>query len=120
MDIITLLIGMFTLHFVGDFVFQTRKMADNKSKSIYYLTSHVFWYCFAFMPTFLLIGIGIQYLEFIGVLFATHWVTDFITSNFWKKKQIKLFFTTIGFVQLIHTITLLLIFKYFIYPIVFI
>ena len=124
MDIITLLIGMFTLHFIGDFVFQTRKMADNKSKSIYYLTSHVLWYCIAFMPTFLLIGGNVAYVEFMVVLFTTHWITDFITSKittyFWKKKQIKSFFTTIGFDQLIHIITLLLMFKYFIHPIVFI
>jgi len=124
MDIITLLIGMFTLHFIGDFIFQTRKMADNKSKSIFYLTLHVFWYSAAFMPTFLLIGIGVPYLKFIGVLFTTHWITDFITSKitsyFWKKKRIKAFFNIIGFDQLIHIVTLLLIFKYFIHPIVFI
>ena len=124
MDIFYLLIGMFTLHFIGDFLFQTREMANKKSKSIYYLTLHVLWYSVAYIPTGLLIGYDTPYIEFLVLLSITHWITDFITSKctsyFWEKKQIKAFFTTIGFDQLIHTITLLLLFKYFIHPIVFI
>jgi hypothetical protein len=124
MDTITLLIGMFTLHFIGDFVFQSKIMANNKSKSIYYLTSHVLCYCAAFIPIFLLIGGNTAYVEFMVVLFTTHWITDFITSKitsyFWKKKQIKAFFTTIGLDQLIHTVTLLFLYKYLVEPLVFI
>jgi hypothetical protein len=44
MESISLLIILYVCHFIGDFIFQTRKMAENKSKSIYYLTSHVLWY----------------------------------------------------------------------------
>jgi len=124
MDITNLLIMFFSLHFVGDFVFQTRQMAENKSKSIYWLTSHVLWYCVAFMPIAFLIGLETQYIEFQFVLFTTHWLTDFFTSKltsyFWKKRKVKAFFMVIGFDQLIHIITLLLIFKYLIHPYVFI
>lgn len=119
-----ILMLIFILHWIGDFIFQTRQMADNKSSSIYWLTSHVLWYCMAFTPFFFIIGEGVAYIEFMAILFGTHWVTDFITSKVttwcWKKKKIKLFFTVIGFDQLIHAITLIWIYKFFIEPFVFI
>lgn len=124
MDITYLLMGLFSLHFIGDFVFQTRQMAEIKSKSVFWLSLHVLWYCFAFFPVAFGIGFDTPYVEFMFLLFTTHWLTDFITSKittyFWKKKKIKAFFTTIGFDQLIHIATLLLLFKYFIQPFVFI
>jgi hypothetical protein len=124
MDTLNVLILIFALHFIGDFIFQTREMAENKSKSIYWLTYHVFNYCLPFVPIAFLIGFDVQYIEFLFVLFITHWLTDFFTSKatsyFWKNKKEKLFFSMIGFDQLIHTITLIEIYKYFIHPFVFI
>lgn len=124
MNTINILTLLFILHFIGDFLFQTRQMANNKSKSLYWLTSHVLYYCSAFMPIFLLIGIETQYIEFMFVLFTTHWLTDFFTSKLttycWEKRKIKMFFVVIGFDQMIHVITLLYIYKYLIRPYVFI
>ena len=109
-DYTVLLIIMFIMHWVGDFVFQTRKIADNKSKSIKYLTQHVFLYMCTFTPMVFAIGFGTEFLWFIFLLFSTHWITDFITSKFtryfWRKKNIRAFFTTVGFDQLIHAVTL--------------
>jgi hypothetical protein len=105
------------LHFVGDFLLQTRKMADNKSKSIKWLTIHAITYC---LPFLILIngGLSMNLMWFYIWLFITHWCTDFITSKLtsylWKEKQVKAFFTIIGFDQLIHTITLLYLTNVFI------
>lgn len=110
------------IHFIADFLCQTREMATNKSKSLYWLTIHVLVYstvttigwCY-FEPS----------LESIGwiwlVTFSSHWLTDFITSKittyFYLKNNMGGFFGTIGFDQLIHATTLLLTYNYFIKPI---
>ena len=124
MDNIYIVMLMLILHWIGDFLFQTRQMADNKSSSLYWLTSHVLWYCVAFTPMFFIIGEGTAYIEFMVLLFSTHWITDLITSKIttlcWKKQKIKLFFTVIGFDQLIHALTLLYLYKIFVEPFVFI
>ena len=64
----------------------------------------------------------------IGVLFGStvvfvlvngmlHWFTDFLTSSasthYYKKQNYFKFFSVIGLDQLIHTVTLLLTFNYF-------
>lgn len=112
-----LIILIFILHFIGDFILQTHKMAINKSTSIKYLTYHVLTYCIPFL-ILLTGGFGWNMLWFFLLLFGTHWITDFITSKitsyFWKKKDMHNFFVIIGFDQLIHAITLLLLLDIFI------
>ena len=112
-SVLILLIIIFFLHFIADFGLQTRKMAENKSHSIKYLTLHVLTYCIPFL--ILIVGFGwtTDFLWFMLWLFGTHWITDFITSKitayFWKKKKIKDFFLMIGFDQFIHAVTLLIL-----------
>lgn len=102
-DVILILL----IHFVADFLCQTRKMATNKSKSIPWLTFHVFVYT-------IVTTIGWEYLlnlKFIVVptviiiTFITHWVTDFFTSKlttyFYKKERYFEFFGVIGLDQFI-------------------
>jgi hypothetical protein len=104
------------LHWIGDFVFQTRWMADNKSKNPVALTLHVATYT-------LMLGIGlvgvvpeIGLARFLAINFGLHWLTDICTSQltkyFWKKKDIHKFFATIGFDQFIHATCLLLTLRY--------
>jgi len=116
--ILVLIIIVFFLHFIADFGLQTRKMAENKSHSIKYLTLHVITYCIPFLLLSVGFGWTMEFLWFMVWLFGTHWITDFITSKFtayfWKHKKIKDFFLMIGFDQFIHAVTLLLLIEKFI------
>jgi membrane-bound metal-dependent hydrolase YbcI (DUF457 family) len=94
------------MHFVADFVFQSDKMALNKSKSNKWLFLHAWVYSIPF--------------AFFGIRFALvtlffHFVTDYITSRgtsyLWKKEQRHWFFTLIGFDQAVHLTTLLLTYQ---------
>jgi hypothetical protein len=119
-------------HFIADFLCQTRTMATQKSKSLYWLSVHVLTYTVVTLigwVTFLTINDGYPDKGFMDVLlrifvtvwdigvplviitFITHWVTDFCTSKLttylWSKKEEWKFFAVIGFDQLIHATTLL-------------
>lgn len=65
-------------HFVGDFLFQSDWMAINKSKHWDVLAIHVVCYTLAFLPFYCLGWIG---KEFLVWLWATHFLTDAITSR---------------------------------------
>lgn len=94
-------------------------MANNKAKSIKWLSLHVLtyslltamgWAAFTLNPWTL-------FLVFV-ITFVTHWSTDFVTSKitgyFYLKQEWRKFFDTIGFDQLIHATTLLLTYNYLI------
>lgn len=107
------------IHFIADFLCQTREMATNKSKSVYWLTLHVLVYSIVTTLGWLCFTQDMVSLLYICVItFATHWITDFITSKltsyFYLKNNMFLFFATIGFDQLIHITTLTLTYEYFI------
>lgn len=98
-----ILLILIWLHFIADFIFQTRRMANNKSKKILWLLAHCVEYTIFFLP------FGLKFAAINGAL---HLITDFITSkmtsHFWRCKNEKLFFVTIGFDQAIHLTCLLL------------
>ena len=91
------------VHWIADFIFQTDKMAINKSTSWKWLSSHIAAY-----TTFLLI-FGWQFALING---AAHFVTDAITSRItsclWKKGDRHNFFVVIGADQALHLTVLLL------------
>lgn len=91
------------IHWMADFIFQTDKMAINKSTSIRWLSSHVLAYSAFFLP------FGIKFALING---AAHFVTDFCTSRatsyLWKKGDRHNFFVVIGFDQALHLTILLL------------
>jgi len=96
-----ILSSVFALHFVGDFVMQTRTMAENKSTSIKWLSSHVAVYSMFLLP------FGVWFALLNGILhFATDYVTSRLTSKAWKEKKTHKFFTIIGVDQLIHSLCL--------------
>jgi hypothetical protein len=107
------------IHFVSDFLCQTREMATNKSKSLYWLTLHVLVYSTATIIGWCYFTTDIHVLGSIWVItFLTHWLTDFTTSKittyYYLKNNMFGFFSTIGFDQLIHSTTLLITYYYFI------
>jgi len=118
-------IGLLFAHWVGDFVCQTRYMADNKSKDWLALTSHVLTYM-TVLGVFigvLLVGLALNgpgyaglFFLWLGVNFALHFGTDAITSRitsyYWSQRQTSAFFRTIGFDQFLHATALLLTTKY--------
>jgi uncharacterized membrane protein YedE/YeeE len=119
-DLVDVILILF-IHFVADFLLQSREMATNKSKSLYWLSAHVIvysvitgigWSIFINPPSF---GFD-PFLFIVGLTFITHWVTDFCTSKlttyFYTKEKYFEFFGVIGLDQLIHTITLLLTYQY--------
>lgn len=108
-----LLIYIFFLHWVGDFVLQSRWMGNNKSKNWFALAFHV-----AVYENVLFFGL-IAYpgaLKFAVINMIIHFFIDAITSRasgfFFKKNNIYAFFTVIGFDQFLHAATLMLTFHY--------
>lgn len=98
-----------TIHWIFDFVFQTDKMALNKSKDNYWLFVHVAVYSIglAWIALFI-IGLkdGIGMIGFIILNALLHFVTDWCTSrlnaHLWKKEMRHWFFVAVGFDQLLH------------------
>jgi hypothetical protein len=100
------------LHFIGDFVLQTRWMAENKSRRFTALTAHVLTY-----GATLWVGLVVAKRPWLDVTYfagsnlAIHFVVDAVTSRitayWWKKQNLYAFFTTIGFDQFLHAVTLL-------------
>lgn len=84
------LVILLVLHFVADFLFQTRTMGLNKGKSIMWLSIHVGVYLITFMVFGLIFADYIidtsdgmlPILEFCILNASLHWITDFITSKF--------------------------------------
>lgn len=76
-------LALLTVHWLGDFVFQTHWQASNKSKSQEALLAHVGTYSIA-----LIIGTQLIFLPdpkallfFAAVNVTAHYVTDFVTSR---------------------------------------
>lgn len=98
-------IGIIAAHWIGDFVFQTRKMAVGKSKHLGILLSHVGIYSLViFICGIFLFGleIALSYALLNGFL---HGFVDFFTSKASTRysENLKVFFTILGFDQLLHT-----------------
>jgi hypothetical protein len=120
------------LHFVSDFVLQSRDMGRKKGKNLYWLTTHVFVYSLSFTFLWFLLTKPLnnpynEVIMFFSLVFSTHWITDYFTSKlsggFYLKmnesKSVKtknfyewLFWLIIGFDQFIHIASLILIAKY--------
>lgn len=92
---------LLTLHFIGDFLFQTDWMAINKSKRWDALSLHVLVYSLVF---------SYYGIAFVALVAATHFLTDAvtsrITSRLWQANQRHWFFVVIGADQLLHYATL--------------
>jgi uncharacterized protein DUF3307 len=99
------------LHWVADFVLQSRWMATNKSSRLDALSLHVAVYTTALgFGAIVIFGAIEAVLWFTAANGALHFVTDFftsrITSKLWKEQRIHGFFLMVGLDQLIHQVTL--------------
>ena len=122
---IYLIIYFLLVHWVSDFLLQTRHMANRKSESWYYLTVHVGVYSisttFLWWIGLLVDGASLTLftmpLVFICV-FIPHFCTDYVTSRLTKKfhKQDNMykFFSTLGFDQWLHHAALIVTYKFLI------
>ena len=107
-------------HWIADFVFQSDKEAQGKSKNWKDLLSHTIMYSLLWgIP--IIIGkmcglFGAQMLLFIPITFCIHTATDFYTSRvnrqLWEQKDTHGFFVSIGFDQFLHYVQLLLTFYF--------
>jgi undecaprenyl pyrophosphate phosphatase UppP len=114
------IIALLFIHWVADFLLQTKDMAMNKSKDNYWLFVHVSVYSL----TWLFIGIFFYDIKavylFTLTTFVAHFATDYITSRWTSKLRIKekyygfpSFFSVIGLDQLLHYIQLIFSYGYF-------
>ena len=113
------------VHFLGDFVFQSREMATNKSSSLFWLTAHVMMYGCILLVGLTFIGLipgqfPVSQIDLMTYVFANmglHFMIDFVTSKlsskFWKNGQTHKFFMVIGFDQFLHFTSLYLTLKIF-------
>lgn len=95
------------LHFLGDFILQTDRMAQNKSKLSGWLALHVGVYstCFVFFGWKFVLATWLAH-------FATDYVTSRITSKLWQKNERHWFFVVIGADQALHLTQLALCYEW--------
>ena len=109
------LASILVVHWIFDFFLQTHWQAANKSKNNIALCSHVGVYTIGLILIVLLnygyfqhLGYAIGYVVLNAI---AHFFTDYITSrassSLYEKEEFHDFFTTIGFDQLLHYLTLI-------------
>lgn len=109
-----IVIYLLFLHFVGDFVFQSGWMANNKGKKVIALLVHIVAYTFvlaAGMAFFLTKAPWELCATYVGVNAGLHLFTDAVTSQYTRYYKEhgdeKAFFTAIGLDQFIHGASLI-------------
>ena len=111
-------------HFICDFIFQLDEHAKAKNHSLKALFAHTLSYTAQVggLTCLLLFLIGdnfaFQYFVIWYILlFATHTVTDFITSKItayaYKTEKNKLFWGTIGIDQMLHMLQIIYLYETF-------
>ncbi len=113
------------IHFIADFVFQTDRMAKEKSKSILALERHVLVYTLVIFVGMIGWAMSIGYegdtsvskwiefsIEWALLNGAVHFCVDFVTSKInarlLAQERVHAFFVGVGADQFIHAATLIL------------
>lgn len=104
---ISTILGILTIHYVFDWCFQSRKIAETKSDSVLALGTHCLIY-----------GIGLFILTFTSPLswlwvlinLISHFCVDFVTSKlnkmYYLSNDMSSFWVGIGFDQYLHYVIL--------------
>ena len=101
-------IAIIWIHFIADFVCQTRWMADNKSKDAKALLYHVAIYTLCLCP------LGIQWAVVNGGIHAIQDRFESIGTTWaYKNKRTWLLFTIVGIGQAAHLTVLLVLYNAF-------
>jgi len=106
-------------HFVCDFIFQTREIAENKSKDLVFLFVHGLGYGSQMVAVIAIVGLIFTHVSFLILLTAgafnmlAHTAVDFVTSKItskaYKEEKFHKFFSIIGIDQATHVVTLLVL-----------
>lgn len=109
---IYLLIYLFALHYLADFILQTNWMAHGKSKRFWPLFIHVLIYTTVFIGGAALYT-DIDSAIWFGVLNGViHYIVDYFTSRLnsrlYQKENKRMFWIAVGLDQTLHYITILL------------
>lgn len=103
----SILMYIIWMHFIGDFVLQSTKVATNKYKDSKVLMKHCILYAFPF------VFIGVKYALIAGFLhFPIDYVTSKLTHKLYDNNEYHWFFVVIGLDQAIHMTILLKTFLY--------
>lgn len=109
------MVSLITIHFISDFLLQRRKVAESKSSSWLALFEHVIIIFFCFLPFGFLFSLTNAAIH--GAIDRFIWnIYKFIRKNegkgfeYWKDD---LFYKTIGFDQMLHLLTLVILKGYF-------
>ncbi len=111
---IYIVLGLLALHWIADFVCQTDKMAQGKSRNWKDLLNHTCAYSLIFFISSVMLSTPStkQILLFAPITFICHTITDYYTSRInaklWEEKKVHQFFVSIGFDQLLHFTQLIL------------
>ncbi len=100
------------VHWVGDYAFQTSKMAMGKSHHFKWLAMHVITYSVVLLVCSLLLFPLKVAISYALINFGFHGITDFFTSKLTAKyrENPRIFFPILGFDQMIHGVTLYITF----------
>jgi len=133
------LLVILVTHYIADFWVQTHEQSIKKSSSLEYLTLHIVTYTLCWLPLIItIVSINMSDLGLniwnggesdgtgyffgytytaIAMVFAGHWITDFVTSKAAKLEfskpdgeGIRTGFQIVGFDQMIHYTHLYLVF----------
>lgn len=106
-------------HYVADFVLQSRKMGQNKSSSLKYLSLHVLIIFLCFLPFGLKFAFYNALIHAIidGTIWNGYKLSVYLrdrtaTKESWKYYEDDLFYSTIGFDQLLHSVTIVYLLEY--------
>ena len=103
-------VGLLAVHWLGDFVLQTRWQSQNKSKRVDALLRHVATYTTILLAgSFVIFGAASIILWFVVINGMLHFGVDFVTSRttrLYAQERWHNFFAVVGFDQLIHQVTL--------------
>lgn len=112
MSLLVLLILVPLFHWLGDFVMQSRQMAEKKSSDNYVLLNHVMAYMLFGLGPIAVVALGLGVIGPLGVVvfvlenILLHFTIDYVTSRYsakyYQTGKIKQFWTCVGFDQLLH------------------